>query len=151
VRRPSLVVVLSAALVAACANPNVRPPSLGPSTVVPGIAAAFSACDMQTLLAHYDATVEFVSPNTPEPLVGRQAIEAYFLASCKGASRPLMKVEAQRVRLLSEHSAVVTGTYSFGNSAKPNEMPWSAFFVITLRKVQGSWFIQSQATFPIPE
>ena len=62
-----------------------------------------------------------------------------------------MRVEAQHVRMLSAESAVVTGTYSFGRTDRPNDKPWPAFFVITLNQHGGRWLINTQATFPIPE
>ena len=65
--------------------------------------------------------------------------------------RPVMRVEAQRVQMLSSESAVITGTYSFGRTDRPRDKPWSAFFVITLRQGGGRWLINTQATFPIPE
>ena len=135
-----------------CANTKMPAP-VGESAdqVVPRIAAQFSACDIEGLLLNYSPEVEFVSPGTPKPLLGLTAIRGYFQESCPGGSRPVMQVEAQRVRLLSPEVAVVTGTYSFGRSDKPAEKPWPAFFVITLRQSEGTWKISSQATFPIPE
>jgi hypothetical protein len=62
-----------------------------------------------------------------------------------------MKVEEQRVRRLGSQAAVVTGTYSFGRTDRPQDKPWPAFFVITLTKFNGQWLIETQATFPIPE
>ena len=143
--------VLSTAL-GGCANTKVTA-AVGesPDQVVLRIAAKFSACDIEGLLVNYSTEVEFVSPGTPKPLLGLAAIRGYFQEACPGGSRPVMQVEAQRVRLLSREAAVVTGTYSFGRSDKPAEKPWPAFFVITLRQSEGTWKIASQATFSIPE
>jgi hypothetical protein len=62
-----------------------------------------------------------------------------------------MKVENQRVKVLSATSVVITGTYSFGRTDRPNDKPWPAFFVITATAEGSEWLINSQATFPIPE
>jgi hypothetical protein len=101
----------------------------GPDQVVPRIAAQFSTCNIDELLANYLPEVEFVSPGTPRPLFGIAAIRSYFQEACPGSSLPVMQVEVQRVRLLSREAAVVTGSYSFGRSDKPDTKPWPAFFV----------------------
>jgi len=62
-----------------------------------------------------------------------------------------MKVETQRVRMLSSDSAVVTGAYSFGRTDRPNARPWPAYFVITLARSDGQWFVSTQATLAVPE
>lgn len=118
---------------------------------MPEIARQFSDCKLDALVQNYSSSVEFVSPSTPEPLVGHAAIRHYFSGACAGQSRPVMRVRAQRVHMLSEGSAVITGSYSFGRTDRPNEQPWPAFFVITLKRELGRWLIHTQATFPIPE
>jgi uncharacterized protein (TIGR02246 family) len=144
-------IVLSTAL-SGCANTMMAAAvTEAPDQVVPRIAAQFSACNIDELLANYMPEVEFVSPGTPKPLFGLAAIRSYFQEACPGTSRPVMQVEVQRVALLSREAAVVTGTYSFGRSDKPTEKPWPAFFVITIKQSEGTWKIASQATFPIPE
>jgi ketosteroid isomerase-like protein len=122
-----------------------------PEAVVPEIAKQFSACNLDALVENYSSSIEFVSPSTPEPLVGHSAIREYFAGACKGQFRPVMRVEAQRGQMLSPESAVITGSYSFGRTDHPNEKPWPAFFVITLKRELGRWLINTQATFPIPE
>jgi hypothetical protein len=143
---------LVAVALVACAQGPARPSSTNsPDSVVPEIARQFSACNLDGLMENYSANVEFVSPSTPEPLVGHSKARAYFSGACQGQFRPVMVVENQRVKLLSIESAVVTGTYSFGRTDRPDEKPWPAFFVITLKQVDGRWLIHTQATFPIPE
>lgn len=143
--------LISTALVA-CAQIPARPSDTKlPDSVVPEIARQFSACNLDALMENYSADIEFVSPSTPKPLVGRPEARNYFSGACQGPFRPIMRVETQRVRVLSDGSAVVTGTYSFGRTDRPGDKPWPAFFVITLRQADGRWLISTQATFPIPE
>lgn len=135
-----------------CAEVSTRPAS--PTTaesVVPEIAKQFSACDLDALLANYSTTVEYFSPSTPNPLIGRSNLREHFSGACRGQVRAVMHVEAQRVRMLSSGSAVVTGTYSFRRTDRPNDKPWPAFFVITLQQSDGRWLVNTQATFAIPE
>ncbi|EHR70798.1 uncharacterized protein with a cystatin-like fold [Burkholderiales bacterium JOSHI_001] len=143
---------LLAALVAGCAQqtPASRSPG-SPEAVVPRIAELFSVCELDALVGRYVPTAEFISPSTPKPLVGREALREYFAGACKGTVRPVMKVESQRVKSLTPGAVVVTGTYSFGRTDRPNDKPWPAFFVITATSEGGDWLINSQATFPIPE
>ena len=140
---------LSAAL-AGCSQAPTRS-SNSPESVVPEIARKFSACNLDALMESYSVNVEFVSPNTPKPLVGHSEARSYFSAACQRQVRPIMRLEAQRVRMLSGESAVVTGTYTFGRTDRPNDKPWPAFFVVTLKQADGRWLINTQATFPIPE
>jgi uncharacterized protein (TIGR02246 family) len=119
--------------------------------VVPAIARDFSACDLDALLKHYSPDAEFVSPSTPKPLVGHAALRDHFAGACKGSVRPIMKVEAQRVRMLSAESAVVTGAYSFGRTDRPGDRPWPAYFVVTVARADTGWRVVSQATLAKPE
>jgi ketosteroid isomerase-like protein len=142
--------LISTGLVA-CAQVPSRPSNTNsPDSVVPEIAMQFSACNLDALMENYSANIEFVSPSTPKPLVGQSEARHYFSGACQGQFRPVMRVETQRVRMLSKDSAVVTGAYSFGRTDRPDDNPWSAFFVVTLKQVDGRWLINTQATFPIP-
>jgi uncharacterized protein (TIGR02246 family) len=143
--------LISTALVACAQIPARTSNSSSPDSVVPEIAKQFSACNLDALMENYSANIEFVSPSTPKPLVGRSEARNYFSGACQGQFRPVMRVETQRVRVLSNEAAVVTGTYSFGRTDRPNEKPWPAYFVITLKQADGRWLIDTQATFPIPE
>lgn len=148
---PRVCLAFAVAALAACAPQPAQPPMAArPDAVVPGIASQFSTCDLDALMANYAANVEFVSPSTPTPLVGLVALRAHFAGACTGTVRAVMKVETQTVRLLSSDAAVVTGTYSFGRTDRPNATPWPASFVITLARGNGRWLVTTQATFAIP-
>jgi len=151
VRNRVCLLVLSASLTgcAAVSTGSVATPV--PEAVVPEIAKQFSACNLDALVENYSSSIEFVSPSTPKPLVGHPAIRQYFAGACTGQFRPVMRVEVQRVHMLSPESAVITGSYSFGRTDRPSEKPWPAFFVITLKRELGRWLINTQATFPVPE
>jgi len=151
VRNRICLLVLSASLTgcAAVSTGSVATPV--PEAVVPEIAKQFSACNLDALVENYSSSIEFVSPSSPKPLVGHPAIRQYFAGACTGQFRPVMRVEVQRVHMLSPESAVITGSYSFGRTDRPSEKPWPAFFVITLKRELGRWLINTQATFPVPE
>lgn len=119
--------------------------------MVPAIAQEFSACNLDSLMTSYAPAIEFVSPSTPKPLIGLQAVRDHFAGACMANFRPVMKVEAQRARLLSSESAVVTGTYTIGRTDRPSEKPWPVFFVVTLQRIEGRWLVSTQATVPIPQ
>ena len=116
--RNSFSSLLLAAALQGCAQ---APPQLAsPATleaVVPAIASHFSACNLDLLMTTYAPSIEFVSPSTPKPLIGLQAVREHLAGACAATFRPVMKVEAQRVRMLSSESAVVTGTYTIGGYA----------------------------------
>lgn len=144
--------LLLSAFLAGCALQSSGNKALGnPDSVVPRIAELFSRCELDALVGRYVTAIEFVSPSTPKPLFGRESIQGYFAGACKGTMRPIMKVENQRVKVLSATSVLITGTYSFGRTDRPNDKPWPAFFVITATAEGSEWLINSQATFPIPE
>ena len=151
VRSSSAFLLLAVALLG-CAQAPVQlasPPAI--EAVVPAIASHFSACSLDMLMTAYAPSIEFVSPSTPKPIVGLQAVREHFAGACTLSFRPAMKVEAQRVRMLSSESAVVTGTYTFGRSDRPNDKPWPAFFVITVQGVEGRWLVTTQASIPVPQ
>ena len=142
--------VFSAALIG-CAQVSAPPASTrSAEAIVPEIAKQFGACNLDALLANYSINAEFVSPSTPKPLVGRSELAEHFAGACRGDVRAVMKVEAQRVRMLSPDSVVITGTYSFGRTDRPEDKPKPAFFVITAQQSDGRWLVNTQATFPIP-
>jgi len=140
----------SSAVLIGCTAVSMPPTSTtAADLVVPEIARQFSACNLNALLENYSADVEFVSPSTPMPLIGRSELREHFSGACGGLVRPVMRVEAQRVRMLSPAAAVITGTYGFGRTDRPDDRPWTAFFVVTLRQSEGRWLVATQATFPL--
>jgi ketosteroid isomerase-like protein len=149
---PNIVatVLMATALLGCAQAPTRQGLAILPEAVVPDIARQFSACNLDALLANYSPAIEFVSPSTPTPIVGHVALRAHFAGACSGSVRPIMKVEAQRARMLSPEAAVVTGTYSFGRTDRPNDKPWPAFFVITLAREDERWLVNTQATFAVP-
>lgn len=53
--------------------------------------------------------MELVSPSKPKPLLGRAEVRG----ARTGSLRPVMKVEAQHVKVLSAGAVVISGTCSF--------------------------------------
>ncbi len=150
-RNIACMFVLLAAVVGCAEVPRHPIFAIPLESVVSEVAQQFSACNLDALMENYSPTVEFVSPSTPKPIVGRPMLKDHFSGACQAQVRPVMLVEAQRVQLLSSESAVVTGTYSFGRTDRPTDKPWSASFVITLKQSGARWLIITQATFPIPQ
>ena len=149
--RTVAILALFASLQFSCTQmPTANGNGKSAEAVVPEIARSFSACELDALLKNYAPNAEFVSPSTPTPLVGQNALREHFAGACSGPVRPIMKVEAQRVRTLSPDSAVVTGTYSFGRSDRPNDKPWRAYFVFGLVRAGTGWLVVSQETMPMP-
>jgi hypothetical protein len=93
---------------------------------------------------------DFGNGKSAEAVVPEIALREHFAGACNGPVRPIMKVEAQRVRVLSPDSAVVTGTYSFGRTDRPGDKPWRAFFVVALVRGSTGWLVVSQETVPMP-
>ncbi|MCA0176330.1 MAG: nuclear transport factor 2 family protein [Proteobacteria bacterium] len=147
--RTRLPLLASASVLAACVTTSPGPASADAAAVLPSLAAAFSACDMPTLMLIYSPAVEFVAPDTPKPITGRPNLQAHLQGACTQSFRPVMKIVEQRVRLLSPTAALVLGTYSIGRSDRPADKPWSAYFVVTLSQVSGRWQVESQATVPL--
>ena len=150
-RNSSVLLLLAAALQGCAQAPRQLASPATLESVVPAIASHFSACNLDLLMATYAPSIEFVSPSTPKPIVGLQAVREHLAGACAATFRPVMKVEVQRVRMLSSESAVVTGTYTIGRSDRPNEKPWPAFFVVTIQSIEGRWLVTTQATIPVPQ
>jgi hypothetical protein len=104
-----LVLLTSASMLVACSTTSPDPSIADPQVVLPSLAAAFSSCDMNKLMSIYSPRVEFVAPDTPKPIVGRPSLQAHLEGACSQTFRPAMKVVEQRVRMLSESAALVTG------------------------------------------
>ena len=149
--KASVSLLLAAALQGCAQVPTdlATPPTV--EAVVPGIASQFSACDLDSLMFAYAPNIEFMSPSTPEPLVGLHAVREHLAGACASIFRPVMKVQAQRVRMLSSRAAVITGTYTIGRTDRPDEKAWPAFFVVTVQSVEGRWLVTTQASIPVPQ
>jgi uncharacterized protein (TIGR02246 family) len=147
----SVLIVLSAfGCLAAC---SLAPTSAEPETVssvVPALADAFSGCNLDKVASLYSADAEFIAPDTPKPIIGRDAVMKHLAGACTSTYKPIMKVIEQRIYRLGSDGAVVSGTYTFGRTDRANDAPWTASFVITLVRTGGAWLIQSQATFARP-
>jgi uncharacterized protein (TIGR02246 family) len=151
-RQASVRVAACAAALAGCAQaPLQQPGQTALEAVVPAIASRFSACDLDALMTSYAPGIEFVSPTTPKPVVGLQAVREHLAGACDAGFRPVMTVVDQRVRMLSSQAAVVTGAYTIGRTDRPGEKPWPAFFVVTVQRIDGRWLVNTQATVPTAE
>jgi ketosteroid isomerase-like protein len=145
-----LTCLLTLVLLAACGSITPGQNLERARIMVPALAAAFSACEMEKIAPLYSETAEFLAPDTPRPVIGRGAVTKHLSGACTASYKPIMKVLEQRTYPLGKEGAAVTGTYSFGRTDRPNDAPWVASFVITLVSSNGAWQIQSQATFPGP-
>lgn len=146
----SLTCLLTLGLLAACGSIAPGQNMDSARSMVPALAAAFSACEMDKIASLYSETAEFLAPDTPRPVIGHGAVTKHLSGACTEKYKPVMKVLEQRAYPLGKGGAVVTGTYSFGRTDRPNDAPWAASFVITLVSSNGDWKIQSQATFAAP-
>jgi ketosteroid isomerase-like protein len=122
----------------------------GARSAVPALATAFSACDLEKVASMYSETAEFLAPDTPRPVIGRNAVAKHLSGACTATYKPIMKVLNQRAYALGRDGAVVSGTYSIGRTDRASDAPWVAAFVVTLVSSSSGWLIQSQATFPGP-
>jgi len=148
--RSALIILSALGCLAAC---SLAPTSAEPETVssvVPALADAFSACNLDKVASLYSASAEFIAPDTPKPITGRDAVMKHLVGACSSSYKPIMKVLEQRVYRLGSDGAVISGTYTIGRTDRANDAPWAGSFVITLVKTGGAWLIQSQATFTQP-
>lgn len=150
--RSTVALALISLAAQGCSVPGPQPPDpAAPEAVVPAIAARFSACDLDALMTLYTPGIEFFAPDLDAPVVGLQALRAHLGGACSSNFRPVMKIDAQKVRMQSQDSAVVTGTYTIGRSDRPLDKPWLAYFVVTLQQSNGKWLASTQATVPRPQ
>jgi len=148
--RRFLSIGISAVLLVACKTTAPTANIAGARGIVPALAIAFSACDLDKVASLYSDTAEFLAPDTPVPVIGRAAVTQHLSGACTLTYKPVMRVLEQRVYPLGREGAVASGSYSIGRTDKRDEAPWSASFVIALVYSNGTWLIQSQATFPGP-
>jgi hypothetical protein len=109
--RPFLGIGISAILLAACETTAPTPNPDGASGIVPALAVAFTACDLDKVSSLYSATAEFLAPDTPMPVLGRAAVTRHLSGACTSAYKPLMRVLEQRVYPLGREGAVVSGSF----------------------------------------
>ena len=143
--------LLTAALQGCTQTPLLQASPVALQNIVHEIASAFSACDLDLLMHSYSPSVEFISPSTPNAIVGLQAVRDHLAGAFTASFRPIMKVGEQRVRMLSPESAVITGTYTIGRTDQPNDKSWPAFFVFTLQRTDQRWLVNTQASVPMPQ
>lgn len=148
--RSALIIPFSFGCLAACSSAPTPAEPGAVSDVVPALADAFSACNLDKLASLYSASAEFIAPDTPKPITGRDAVMKHLAGACTSTYKPIMKVVEQRVYRLGSDGAVISGTYTIGRTDRANDAPWVGSFVITLIRSGGAWLIQSQATFTPP-
>ena len=150
--RSTLALALAALVAQGCSVPGPQQPDPASlEAVVPAIATRFSACDLDSLMTLYTPSIEFFAPDLEAPVVGLQALRSHLAGACSSNFRPVMKIDGQKVRMLSQDSAVVTGLYAIGRSDRPRDKLWLAYFVVTLQKSNGQWLASTQATVQRPQ
>ena len=95
--RSVLIVLAAFGCLAACTlAPTLAEPETA-SSVVPALADAFSACDLDKLASLYSPSAEFIAPDTPKPVIGRDAVIKHLAGACTSTYKPIMKVVEQRI------------------------------------------------------
>ena len=148
--RSALIILSAFGGLAAC---SLAPASTERGTisgVVRALADAFSACNLDQVASLYSPSAEFIAPDTPKPITGRDAVMKHLAGACTSTYKPIMKVIEQRVYRLGSDGAVISGTYTIGRTDRATDAPWTGSFVITLVRSGEAWLIQSQATFAQP-
>ncbi len=143
--------VLAAVLFAALPS-GVRTSIAGPAeeanAALDRFSAAYTANDVDALVALYAPNAVLLGTNSPIISEGRDAVRAYFTNLKLAGSGNKNAIQDRRTIVVNDNAVVVTGFYEFTRMAEGKPVPGPARFTVLLTKVDGQWLIAHQHSSP---
>ena len=131
---------------------GVRPSMAGPAeeanAALDHFSAAYTANDVETLVALYAPNAVLLGTNSPNISEGRDAIRAYFTDLKLAGSGNKNEIQERRTIVVSDSAVVATGFYLFTRMTDGKPVPGPARFTVLLTKVDGQWLIAHQHSSP---
>ena len=114
-------------------------------------AQAFSAGNVEGIIALYDARATLFGTRSPRRSDGREAIRQYFVATFAGSLKRQVTFIEPSIRVFDDAAAVNTGYYQFTivlADGQPRAVP--ARYSFTLVKHDGNWLIVDHHSSVLP-
>jgi uncharacterized protein (TIGR02246 family) len=128
------------------------PASAGPAddanSALDRFSAAYTANDVDALVALYAPNAILLGTNSPIISEGRAAIRAYFTNLKLAGSGNKNQIQDRKIIVVNDNAVVVTGFYEFTRMADGKPVPGPARFTVLLTKVDGQWLIAHQHSSP---
>jgi uncharacterized protein (TIGR02246 family) len=106
--------------------------------------AAYSANDVDALVALYAPNAILLGTNSPVISEGRDAVRTYFTNLKLAGSGNKNEIQDRRTIVINDTAVVVTGFYDFTRISDGKPVPGPAHFTVLLTKTTGQWLISHQ-------
>ncbi len=143
--------VLASALVTAVAltaRVSIAGPAEEANAALDRFSAAYTANDVEALVALYAPNAILLGTNSAIISEGRDAVRTYFTNLNLAGSGNKNEIQERRTIVINDNAVVVTGFYEFTRMAEGKPVAGPARFTVLLTKVDGKWLIGHQHSSP---
>ncbi len=149
-RQIKRLVLISAFATAAASitQVSIAGPAEEANAALDRFSAAYTANDVDAVVALYAPNAILLGTNSPIISEGRDAVRAYFTNLKLAGSGNKNQIQDRRTIVINDNAVVVTGFYEFTRMSEGKPVPGPARFTVLLTKVDGQWLIGHQHSSP---
>ena len=147
-RTKRLVPLVLISLVFVSPTAAVAGPAEEANAALDAFSAAYSANDVERLVALYAPDVILLGTNSPVMSEGRDAVRAYFTNLKLAGSGNRNTIQERKTIVVNDDAVVVTGFYEFTRMQDGKPVPAPARFTALLTRQGGQWLIAHQHSSP---
>lgn len=129
-------------------RPALGGPAEDANAALDEFSTAYTANDIERLVALYAPDAILLGTNSPAISQGRDAVRAYFTNLKLAGSGNSNEIQERRTIAISDKAVVITGFYQFTRMADGKPTPGPARFTVLLTNVDGRWLIAHQHSSP---
>jgi uncharacterized protein (TIGR02246 family) len=144
----TLALASALASIVALTAPAAAGPAEDANAALDRFSAAYTANDVDALVALYAPNAILLGTNSPIISEGRDAIRAYFTNLKLAGSGNKNQIQERRAIVIGDNAVVVTGFYEFTRMSAGKPVPGPARFTVLLTKANGQWLIAHQHSSP---
>ncbi len=134
--------------VALTARVSIAGPAEEANAALDRFSAAYTANDVETLVALYAPNAILLGTNSAIISEGRDAVRAYFTNLKLAGSGNKNEIQERRTIVIDDNAVLATGFYEFTRMSEGKAVPGPGRFTVLLTKVDGQWLIRHQHSSP---
>jgi uncharacterized protein (TIGR02246 family) len=140
--------LIAAAMILATVSGADAGPAEDANAALDGFSSAYSANDVEAVVALYAPNAILLGTNSPIITEGQEGIRTYFKSVNLAGSGNKNVIQDRRTIVLNDNAVVVTGFYEFIRMRDGQPVPGPSRFTVLLNKVNGKWLIAHQHSSP---
>jgi uncharacterized protein (TIGR02246 family) len=146
--RTSAINFIAAAMILATASGANAGPAEDANAALDRFSAAYSANDVDAVVALYAPDAILLGTNSPIITEGQDGVRTYFTSVKLAGSGNKNVIQDRRTIVLNDNAVLVTGFYEFIRMRDGQPVPGPARFTVLLNKRDGKWVIAHQHSSP---